>query len=210
MGDSTMHKVMRTSFYCPTLFEDAHAYARKCPGCQKCANQENKSVTPLQPIVVEEPFQQWGLDVISEIFLHSSKQHRYILIATYYFTWRTEAIPLKQVNDQEVINLPKHNIITKFDILTSPFFYNKTYLSSLKLYYFALENGIFLKHLANYYPQGNVLAKSTNKNLICIIKNILFSEQINWHTTFVNSLWVDRVMPKPSINNSPYFLVYGK
>jgi len=30
---------------------------------------------PLQPIVVEEPFKQWGLDVIGEIFCHSSKKH---------------------------------------------------------------------------------------------------------------------------------------
>eukprot|EP00253_Pinus_taeda_P020322 PITA_20322 len=30
-GNTTTHKVMQASFYWPTLFKDAHAYARKCP-----------------------------------------------------------------------------------------------------------------------------------------------------------------------------------
>lgn len=54
-------------------------------------------------------------------------------------------------------------------------FYNATYFSLLKVYYFALENGIIMKHLANYYPQGNGLAKSMNKSLIHFIKNNIFS-----------------------------------
>lgn len=118
-GDTTKHKVMRSSFYCPTLFKDAHTYDYKCSVCQKCVNQGKKSVSPLHPIVVEEPFQQWVLDVIGDIFLHSSKQHHYILTATYYFTQWIEAVPLKQVNDQEVIKFLKDNIITRFSVLTS-------------------------------------------------------------------------------------------
>ena len=35
---------------------------------------------------------------------------------------------------------------------------------------FALEKGIKLKYSASYYPQGNGLAESTNKNMIKIIK----------------------------------------
>ena len=42
-------------------------------------------------------------------------------------------------------------------------FDNATYFSSLKLYEFALENGIFLKHSCNYYPHGNGLVESTKK-----------------------------------------------
>jgi len=86
-----------------------------------------------------------------------------------------EAVPLKQVNDQEVINFLKHNIISRFGIPNSFVFYNEMYFSSFRLYDFALENGIISKHLANYYPHGNGLAESTNKNLICIIKKIVFS-----------------------------------
>jgi len=53
---------------------------------------------PLQPVNIEQPFDQWGLDIIGEIIPHSSKQHRYILTATNYFTKWVEAVPLKTVN----------------------------------------------------------------------------------------------------------------
>jgi hypothetical protein len=46
---------------------------------------------PLQPISVEQPFAQWGLDVIGLINPKSSKGHLYILTTTYYFTkWQEE------------------------------------------------------------------------------------------------------------------------
>lgn len=41
---------------------------------------------------------------------------------------------------------------------------------------FALENGIDLKQESNYYPHGKSLGESTNKNLSCIIKRIVFSK----------------------------------
>ena len=67
-----------------------------------------------------------------------------------------------------------------------------------------------LKHSANYYPQGNGLAESTNKNLICIIKKTLLSQQQNWHNALHNALLVDRVTPNPSLGTSPFFITYGK
>jgi len=159
---------------------------------------------------VTEPFQKWCLDIIWEIFSHSSKQHHYILIETDYFTWWTEEILLKQVNDQGVINFLQQNIISCFNVLVSLVSDNETYFLPLKLYEFALQNGIVLKHSSNYYPKGNSLAESTNNNLIRIIKKAIFFEYHNWHTALTNSLWADHVTPKPSMNTPPYFLVYSK
>lgn len=89
-------------------------------------------------------------------------------------------------------------------------FDNATYFSSLKIYEFALENGIILKHASNYYLHGNGLVESTNKNLIRIIKKTIFSKQKNWLIALTNALWVDCVTPSPSQKTSLYFVVYGK
>jgi transposase InsO family protein len=75
---------------------------------------------------------------------------------------------------------------------------------------FSLEKGIKLKHSTSYYPQGNGLAESTNKNLIKIIKRMVAENHKNWHNALLNVLWADRVMPKDSIGNSPFFLIYGR
>jgi len=74
---------------------------------------------------------------------------------------------------------------------------------------FSLEKNIKITYLANYYPQGNGLAESTNKNLKKIIKNIVTKHQRNWNLALLNSLWDDRVTPMASLGNSPFFLVYG-
>jgi hypothetical protein len=75
---------------------------------------------------------------------------------------------------------------------------------------FSLEKGIKLNYYASYYPQGNGLAESTNKNLIKIIKRTVSETHKNWHNALYNSLWDDRVTPKAFIGNSPFFLIYRR
>lgn len=143
--NTTAHKVMRASFYWPTLFKDAHAYTHKCLVYQWCTDKARRIATPLHLAVVVESFQQWGLDVIGEIFPHSSKEHHYILTTIDYFMWWSEVVPLKQVNDQELINFHQQKIISRFGVLVSLVFYKAMYFSSLKFYDFSLQHGIVLK-----------------------------------------------------------------
>ena len=56
---------------------------------------------------------------------------------------------------------------------------------------FSLKRGFKLKYSVNYYPQGNGLAESTNKNLIMIIKRTIDQSQKNWHKSLVFVLWAD-------------------
>jgi hypothetical protein len=73
---------------------------------------------------------------------------------------------------------------------------------------FTFEKGIKLKYSTSYYPQGNGLAESTNTNLIKIIKRTVSNNHKNWHNAMYNALWDDRVTPKASVCNSPFFLIY--
>ena len=100
--------------------------------------------------------------------------------------------------------------MTRFGVPISLVFDNAFYFSSIKITGFTCEKGIKLHYSANYYPQGNRLAESTNKNLIQIMKKTVIENQISWHTTLPNALWADRVTPNNSLVVSPYTLVYGK
>ena len=71
-GETTPHIILRARYYWPTVFRDSHAYAQKCKVCQTTAGRERKSCIPLRPVMIYRSFQQWGLDVISEITLNSS------------------------------------------------------------------------------------------------------------------------------------------
>ena len=134
-----------------------------------------------------------GLDIIGEIVPHSSKQHRYILIATDYFTKWVEAVPLKVANSDAIIKFIDYFIITRFGLPNALIFDNASYLSGNNIVEFALKRGFKLKYSANYYPQVNGLAESTNKNLIRIIKRTVDQNQKNWHKSLIFTLWADRI-----------------
>jgi hypothetical protein len=61
VGDTTIHKILRVGYSWPTLFKDAHAYARNCKICQLSAGREKRAAVPLQPVTVSRPFEKWGL-----------------------------------------------------------------------------------------------------------------------------------------------------
>ena len=100
--------------------------------------------------------------------------------------------------------------MTRFGVPISLVFDDAYYFSSIKLTAFSNEKGMKLHYSTNYYPQGNGLAESTNKNLIRILKKTVIEIHRSWHIALPNALWVDRVTPKNSLGVSPYTLVYGK
>ena len=89
-------------------------------------------------------------------------------------------------------------------------FDNASYFSWNYIIEISLKRDFKLKYSANYYPQGNGLAKSTNKNVIRIIKRTIDKNHRNWRKAFTFSLWADRITQKASIGSSPFSLVYGK
>ena len=121
-----------------------------------------------------------------------------------------EAVPLHKVNEDIVIKFLQENIMNMFGVPISLVFYNAYYFSSIKITKFTSENGIKLHYPPNYYPHGNGLAESTNKNLIIILKKNVIENQKSWHTSLPNALWEDRVTSENSLGVSPYTLVYGK
>jgi len=62
--NTTAHKILRLSYYWPTLFKDAHTHARNCNTCQLSVRKEKRATIPLHPVNVSRPFEQWGLDII--------------------------------------------------------------------------------------------------------------------------------------------------
>ena len=86
--ETTAHKVLREGYYWHTLFRDAHAHAQKCQICKVNVGKERRPAFLLHPITIENPFEQWGLDVFGDINPNSLKLHKYILTATdYFYKW---------------------------------------------------------------------------------------------------------------------------
>jgi hypothetical protein len=123
------------------LFRDAHTYTRKCRTSQLSIRKERKLYIPLQPVTISRNFDQWEIDVIGEINPNSSKQHKYILTTTNYFTRWSEAIPLTHVNEKVVMQFLEQHLITRFKVPLVLVFDNTAYFSSTLLMEFSLEKG---------------------------------------------------------------------
>jgi hypothetical protein len=70
----------------------------------------------LHPIIKPCPFQGWALDFVAQIHPASSKDHRFVLVTTNYFTKWTEAVPLKKMTHKEVIHFILEHVIYRFSI----------------------------------------------------------------------------------------------
>ena len=92
------------------------------------------------------------------------------------------------MNEDAVMDFLQDHLMTRFGVPISLVFYNASYFSFIKLTAFANEKGIKLHYSANYYPQGNGLVESTNKNIIRILKKKVIENQRSWHIALPNSL----------------------
>jgi hypothetical protein len=113
---ATSHEIIRAGFYWPSIFRDSYATIRKCVSSQQFSGKMKRSTMPLQPIIVENPFSQWGLDVVGPINPKSSKGHMYIFTAIDYFTKWLEAVALNKVDSEELIKFLKDNILSRFGV----------------------------------------------------------------------------------------------
>eukprot|EP00253_Pinus_taeda_P035267 PITA_35267 len=206
---TTAHKILRVGYYWPSLFSDVFAFVKSCDRCQRFEGKQQLKSLPLKPIHAKGPFQNWGLHFIGEINPHASGQHRWIIVATDYFTKWIDAIPTRKANHNVVMKFLIENIFTRFGCPHKLVTDNATAFKAKQLVEMCDSIGINLVHSTSYYPQGNGLAESSNKSLIRIIKKLLDDNKKNWNSKLKYALWVDRVTIKRSTRNSPFKLVYG-
>lgn len=101
---TTTHMILRVGYFWPTIFTNAHRHVRKCEACQNFFGKlKYQGSLPLRPMQNDAPFHQLGIDFIGEITNKSSGGHRWILIATYYFTKWVEVVPTKQATSKVFI-----------------------------------------------------------------------------------------------------------
>ncbi|XP_059064237.1 uncharacterized protein LOC131856454 [Cryptomeria japonica] len=205
----TTYKILRNCYYWPGMFWDAYAWVARCEKCKLFTGKPQLVTFPLRPVVIEEPFKQWGLDFIGPLNPISSVGHTHILTATEYFTKWVEAIPVKNTTSEIVCTFLKENILIRFGVPQKIVTGNASNFSSSELRLFFYDDGIVLAHASDYYPQGNGQAESSNKNLINIMRKLVSENFRDWHKKLHEALWADQTSPKRAIGMSPFELVYG-
>ncbi|CAL9004724.1 unnamed protein product [Prunus brigantina] len=184
-GPKLYFQIKRMGYYWPTMVKDCMDYVKKCQACQFHANFIHQPPEPLNPTIASWPFDAWGLDVVGPIAPKSSDGHSYILAATDYFSKWAEAVPLKEVKKENVVNFIKVNIIHRYD------FGFKQHNSSM------------------YNAPANGLAEAFNKTLCNLLKKVVGRTKKDWHERINEALWAYRTTYRTPTQATPYSLVYG-
>ena len=109
----------------------------------------------MNPIIKPWPFQGWGIDLIGQIFSPSSKGHKFILVATDYFTKWVATIPLKTVTSKNMVDFAKEHFVYRFGIPQTITTNQGTMFTSEKFRDVAASMGIKLLNSSPYYAQAN-------------------------------------------------------
>jgi transposase InsO family protein len=127
-----------------------------------------------------------------------------------YFTKWAEVVPLKHSIDDQMISFLENNIFSIFGLPLEIITDNGPTFISTNLTQFLAKLGV--KHFTSlaYYPQGNMQAKSTNKNLVRGIKRLIEDKPRQRHTLLTYNLWEDRTTTKLSNACTHFQLVYGQ
>ena len=99
--------IHKSGYFWPTILEDYFEYYKGCQECQCFGNIQKSPASAMNPIIKPWPFWGWGIDLIGQIFPPSSKGHKFILVATDYFTKWVEAIPLKMITSKNMVDFIK-------------------------------------------------------------------------------------------------------
>jgi hypothetical protein len=108
-------KILRASYFCPSIFKDCIEAVKKCPPCQIFNKKARTHPTVLHPIIAISPFAKWGINFM-QCKPTSAKGHGYIIVTIDYFTKWAEAMPTF-LNDGRTAALFLFNhIITHFGV----------------------------------------------------------------------------------------------
>jgi hypothetical protein len=96
--------IRNNNYYRTTIFEYCFKYYKGCQECQKFGSIQRVPASAMNPIIKSWPFKGWVIDSIGQIYPLSRRGHKFVLVATDYFTKWFEAILIKTATSGSMIN----------------------------------------------------------------------------------------------------------
>ena len=156
----TARKVLESGFYWPSIFHDSYVFCSSCDKCQRMGSLSSKNQMPLNPILVCEIFDVWGIDFMGPF--PSSSGFIYILLAVDYVSKWVEAKATRTNDSKVVIDFLKANIFSRFGVPKALISDRGTHFCNRMLGSVLKKYGVTHKVSTSYHPQTNGQAEVSN------------------------------------------------
>jgi hypothetical protein len=207
-GMAKTQKILRASYFWPSIFKDCIEAVKKCPPCQVFNRKACTHPTALHPIIAIDPFSKWGIDFM-QCKPTSARGHSYIIVAVDYFTKWAEAMPTF-LNDGRIATLFLFNhIINHFGVPRAIVTDHGAHFKNQMMRKLYVKLGVHHEISSPYYPQANGQVEAINKVLKTMIQCMVGENKTSWHLQLFSSLWAYRTSVKTSTGFTPFQLVYG-
>ncbi|XP_076950882.1 uncharacterized protein LOC143624006 [Bidens hawaiensis] len=113
-GQKMGHRVLTCGFYWPSFFKDAAEFVKNCVKCQQMGGISKRDEMPMQPILVVDIFDVWGIDFMGPF--PNSYGNLYILVAVDYVSKWVEAIATMTNDHTVVCKFVQSNIFSRFGV----------------------------------------------------------------------------------------------
>ncbi|XP_068641934.1 uncharacterized protein, partial [Aristolochia californica] len=200
----TAAKVLQCGFYWPSLFRDAHEFCQVCDKCQRTGCLSRMNMMPLNPILIVELFDVWGIDFMGPFPV--SFGYQYILVAVEYVSKWIEAISCKTNDHKVVVKFLKENIFNRFGtpraIISDggSHFCNRAFEALLKKY------SITHRVSTPYHPQTCGQVEISNREIKRILEKTVRFDRKDWSTRLDDEL----VQRYSEVINFPIYLWESK
>jgi len=170
-GVRTAANVLYSRYYWPSLYKDAHEFAKKCSKCQQKGGVSRRHELHLTPILEVELFDVWGIDFMGPFV--SSFGNKYILVAVDYVSKWVEAIALPNNEGKTGVQFLKCYIFARFGtpraIISDggSHFCNTWFSMALSKY------GVRHKVETPYHPQTSGQVEVSNREIKSILAKIV-------------------------------------
>ena len=177
-SQKTIMKVLQSGFYWPSLFKEANQMCRVCDRCQRLGKLSRRHMMPLNPILVVEQFDVWGIHFMGPF--PTSYGHTYILVGVDYVSKWVEAIPCKTNYHRVVLKFLKANIFFRFGVPKAiisdggSHFCNKPFENLMDKY------GVKHKVATPYHPQTSCQVELANREIKTILMKVVNNNIKDW------------------------------
>jgi hypothetical protein len=205
---STAQKIIRASYFWPTLFHDCIHAVKRCDKCQLYANKARAPPALLHPVITVGPFCKWGIDFMT-CNPPSSNGHKYIIVAVDYFTKWVEAMPTFNNTADTATRFFFNHVISHFGVPLQLVSDHGKHFENEIFVELSSRLGFSHEFASPYYPQSNGQVEAVNKVLKTMLQCTVNKHKTNWHHMLFSALWAYRTTVKTATGFTPFHLVHG-